>query len=205
PGEDGGRVGHLRHRPRRDEAAGLDGAQPRLGEAADEFEAHGDGKGPRFGLQTVAGADLADADPGGQIRVREPLRQHRHRAPPERSSARRDSARSNRKTFSSISRSTMISASAALAPTEAARFFACRDMCPRCTPSVASTRRAARFWARPAATMISARSWAVVTSAIRRLARAAGWTLVAPPTRPTGIGISRVPTRSPAALRSNVD
>ena len=29
--------------------------------------------------------------------------------------------------------------------------------------------------------------------------RASGWVLVAPPTRPTGIGISSVPTRAPLA------
>jgi len=65
-------------------------------------------------------------------------------------------------------------------------------------PSVASARSAATFCASPTLAMISESSLALVTPMILSAAWALGCTLVAPPTMPTAIGISRVPTRLPS-------
>jgi hypothetical protein len=72
-------------------------------------------------------------------------------------------------------------------------------------PSVASARTAAKFCASPTAVMISASSDAVPTPRSLIAACATGCTLVAPPTNPTGIGSSSVPTTFPSASRSNRD
>ena len=86
---------------------------------------------------------------------------------------------------------------APLAPAAMATWRACRVMCPRWMPSVASARRAARFCANPTLTMISASSRAVVTCISLSAACAVGCTRVAPPTMPTAMGISSVPTSAP--------
>ena len=57
---------------------------------------------------------------------------------------------------------------------------------------------------RESVTMIRARSPADETPRIFRPAWAVGCTFVAPPTRPTGIGISRVPASEPSAVTSQV-
>jgi len=61
------------------------------------------------------------------------------------------------------------------------------------------------FWASPTETMISANSDAVFTFINLTEACAAGWTLVAPPTIPTAMGISSVPTRLPSASLPQVE
>src|SRR5690606_42152662 len=126
-----------------------------------------------------------------------------HVAPPVRSSARTRSAWSTRTFRSATSRATTAGSSSAVAPTVVAMLRACSDMWPRWMPSVASARTAAKFCASPTAVMISASSAAVPTPSSATAACAAGCTVVAPPTRPTGIGSSSVPTRSPAASFSN--
>ncbi|KAG1578766.1 hypothetical protein G6F46_015746 [Rhizopus delemar] len=70
-------------------------------------------------------------------------------------------------------------------------------MWPRWMPSVASARNAPRFCARPTATATSPSSCADFTSMIFSASLASGCVLVAPPTRPTGMGISIVPTSAP--------
>src|SRR3989442_1591761 len=70
-------------------------------------------------------------------------------------------------------------------------------------PSVASARRAAKFCAKPTAAMTSASSCAVLTPSRWTFAFAVGWTAVAPPTRPTAMGSSIVPPRSPLASFSH--
>src|SRR2546422_676988 len=79
-----------------------------------------------------------------------------------------------------------------------------RDMCPRWIPSVARARRAAKFCARPTAAITSPSSCALFTPRRRTFALAVGWTAVAPPTSPTAIGSSMVPTKSPFASFSQV-
>ena len=77
-------------------------------------------------------------------------------------------------------------------------------MWPRWMPSVAKARSAAKFCASPTVAMISPSSCALFTPRSRTFARAVGWTAVAPPTSPTAIGISIVPTKSPDASFSQV-
>jgi hypothetical protein len=91
-----------------------------------------------------------------------------------------------------------------VAPATMAMLRACRAMWPRWMPSVASALRAAMFWARPTATVTSASSCAVSTPRIFSESWASGWVLVAPPTRPSAMGISSVPTRRPSVASSHV-
>ncbi len=77
-------------------------------------------------------------------------------------------------------------------------------MCPCWMPTVARAFIAPKFCASPTAAMIRASSAALPTPSTFRQACAVGCTLVAPPTRPTGIGSSIVPVSEPSADASQL-
>src|SRR5271157_1751123 len=123
---------------------------------------------------------------------------------PARSSSMIAFARSNRTWWSFTRRSTTRSTSSGRAPALTARLRACNSMWPRWIPSVARARSAAKFWASPTEASTSPSSRADFTPSTLTFAFAVGWTAVAPPMRPTGAGISIVPTRFPSLSFSYV-
>ncbi len=77
-------------------------------------------------------------------------------------------------------------------------FRACNFMCPFWIPSEASALIALKFCARPTATITHASSLADLICRIFAQTLAIGWTLIIPPTTPTDIGSSILPTKLPA-------
>ena len=67
---------------------------------------------------------------------------------------------------------------------------------------MASVRRVQRFSARPVAAMTMPSSAADSTCIMRSSSPAMGWVRVVPPTMPTAMGSSIIPSRSPEAVRS---
>lgn len=75
-------------------------------------------------------------------------------------------------------------------------------MWPFWMPVVASARKAEKFCTKPTAAMVRASRSAESTPSSFSASRAIGWALVAPPTRPTAIGSSSEPARSPSLVTS---
>ena len=72
-------------------------------------------------------------------------------------------------------------------------------MCPACIPTVAKALKAPRFCAIPAAAITLARSSALLIPNNATFVCAPGCILTAPPTKPTAIGHSILPTRFPSS------
>ncbi len=100
---------------------------------------------------------------------------------------------------SSSSRSTTWSKMSGSAPAVAVTDRACSVMWPCWMPSVANALSAEKFCARPTVAMIWASSVADFTPRIWWFSFTAGFDISEPPTMPTFMGISMLPTRLPSA------